>query len=197
MKTYIIYLAAGNSRRFKEDKLHALFKGKELYLYGIDTLKQLLKYRNDIEIIVVSNTIDTQEKGIHSYKSPLSERGISYSIKAALNHINQKDDYQMMFMVADQPYLSYQTLNKMIDTFNQSSSSICSLMFKDRVGNPVIFSKEYFNELYSLKEDKGGRTVVNKYPQECFYFIIENEKELYDIDYQSDLQKLIKEEEYD
>ena len=192
MKTYIIYLAAGNSRRFKEDKLHALFKGKELYLYGIDTLKQLLKYRNDIEIIVVSNTIDTQEKGIHSYK-----RGISYSIKAALNHINQKDDYQMMFMVADQPYLSYQTLNKMIDTFNQSSYSICSLMFKDRVGNPVIFSKEYFNELYSLKEDQGGRTIVNKYPQECFYFIIENEKELYDIDYQSDLQKLIKEEEYD
>ena len=48
MKTYIIYLAAGNSRRFKEDKLHALFKGKELYLYGIDTLKQLLKYRNDL-----------------------------------------------------------------------------------------------------------------------------------------------------
>ena len=168
MKTYIIYLAAGNSRRFKEDKLHALFKGKELYLYGID-----------------------------SYKSPLSEKGISYSIKAALDHINQQDDYQMMFMVADQPYLSYQTLNKMIDTFNQSSYSICSLMFKDRVGNPVIFSKEYFNELYSLKEDQGGRTIVNKYPQECFYFIIENEKELYDIDYQSDLQKLIKEEEYD
>ena len=65
MKTYIIYLAAGNSRRFKEDKLHALFKGKELYLYGIDTLKQLLKYRNDLEIIVVSNTIDIQEKYIH------------------------------------------------------------------------------------------------------------------------------------
>ena len=148
MKTYIIYLAAGNSRRFKEDKLHALFKGRELYLYGIDTLKQLLKYRNDIEIIIVSNTIDIQEECIYSYKSPLSEKGISYSIKAALNHINQKDDYQMMFMVADQPYLSYQTLNKMIDTFNQSSYSICSLMFKDRVGNPVIFSKEYFNELY-------------------------------------------------
>ena len=166
MKTYIIYLAAGNSRRFKEDKLHALFKGKELYLYGIDTLKQLLKYRNDLEIIVVSNTINIQEKYIHSYKSPLSERGISYSIKAALNHINQDDDYQMMFMVADQPYLSYQTLNKMIDTFNQSSYSICSLMFKDRVGNPVIFSKEYFNELYNdfdkEKECKDGvRSLIN------------------------------------
>ena len=184
MKTYIIYLAAGNSRRFKEDKLHTLFKGKELYLYGIDTLKQLLKHRNDIEIIIVSNTIDIQEKYIHSYKS-------------ALDHINQQKDYQMMFMVADQPYLSYQTLNKMIDTFNQSSYSICSLMFKDRVGNPVIFSKDYFNELYSLKEDQGGRKIVNKYPQECFYFRIENEKELYDIDYQSDLQKLIKEEKYD
>ena len=44
MKTYIIYLAAGNSRRFKEDKLHTLFKGKKLYRYGIDTLKQLLKF---------------------------------------------------------------------------------------------------------------------------------------------------------
>ena len=176
MKTYIIYLAAGNSRRFKEDKLHAFFKEKELYLYGIDTLKQLLKHRNDIEIIIVSNTIDIQENCIHSYKSPLSERGISYSIKAALDHINQQDDYQMMFMVADQPYLSYQTLNKMIDTFNQSSYSICSLIFKERVGNPVIFSKDYFNELYSLKEDQGGRKIVNKYPQECFYFRIENEK---------------------
>ena len=51
--------------------------------------------------------------------------------------------------------------------------------------------------MYSLKEDQGGREIVNKYPQECFYFIIENEKELYDIDYQSDLQKLIKEEKYD
>lgn len=197
MKTYIIYLAAGSSRRFKRDKLHVLFKGKELYLYGINTLKQLLKYRDDIEIIIVSNTIDIQENCMHSYKSPLSEKGISYSIKAALDHINQQDDYQMMFMVADQPNLSYQTLNKMIDTFNQSSYSICSLIFKKRVGNPVIFSKKYFNELYSLKEDQGGRKIVNKYPQECFYFKIDNEKELYDIDYQSDLQELIKEEEYD
>ena len=94
MKTYIIYLAAGNSRRFKEDKLHALFKGKELYLYGIDTLKQLLKYRNYIEIIVVSNTIDIQEKYIHSYKSPLSERGISYFIKVALIKFNKYDNYK-------------------------------------------------------------------------------------------------------
>ena len=70
MKTYIIYLAAGNSRRFRKISYMRFFKGKELYLYGIDTLKQLLKYRNDIEIIVVSNTIDTQEKGIHSYKKP-------------------------------------------------------------------------------------------------------------------------------
>lgn len=69
----------------------------------------------------------------------------------------------MMFMVADQPYLSYQTLNKMIDTFNQSSYSICSLMFKDRVGNPVIFSKDYFNELYSLKMKikEGVRSLIN------------------------------------
>ena len=51
MKTYIIYLAAGNSRRFKEDKLYALFKGKELYLYGIDTLKQLL-YKKNIFIVI-------------------------------------------------------------------------------------------------------------------------------------------------
>lgn len=81
MKTYIIYLAAGNSRRFKEDKLHALFKGRELYLYGIDTLKQLLKYRNDIEIIIVSNTIDIQEECIYSYKSPLSEKGFPILLK--------------------------------------------------------------------------------------------------------------------
>ena len=85
----------------------------------------------------------------------------------------------------------------MIHTFNQSSYSICSLMFKDRVGNPVIFSKDYFNELYSLKEDQGGRKIVNKYPQECFYFSIVFVYDLFVIDYQNDLLKLIMEVEYD
>ena len=40
MKLSLIYLAAGNSRRFGENKLLAELDGRPLYRYGLDALKQ-------------------------------------------------------------------------------------------------------------------------------------------------------------
>ena len=59
--------------------------------------------------------------------------GISYSIKAGLEMINKQDNFQVMFVVADQVNLNYQTLNKMLDTYNASNYSLATLSYQNRI----------------------------------------------------------------
>ena len=43
MKIHMIYLAAGNSRRFGSNKLLYSFRGLPLYQYGLKQLRELLE----------------------------------------------------------------------------------------------------------------------------------------------------------
>ena len=188
-KTYIVYMAAGNSRRFFEDKLHYVFHGKPLYQYGLDTLKEVIKQREDVEVLIVSNTIKVEEEAIHTIVSPQSKLGISYTIKTAIDYLKTKKDVkQVMFMVSDQPYVKASTLIKMITTLENSNKTICSLKYQDRKGNPVLFDYKYLDELALLQADQGGRKIVKKHVDECCYQEVEDERELFDIDTKQDLQ---------
>ena len=173
METYIIYLAAGNSRRFGTNKLFYKINDKELYRYGLDNLIKLVSMRNDCKLIVVTQYFEITKA--------------SYSIKAGLEMINKQDNFQVMFVVADQVNLNYQTLNKMLDTYNASNYSLATLSYQNKVGNPTIFDCKYVDELKQLKGDYGGRKVLNKYLDECLFFEVNDHKELFDIDVIEDL----------
>lgn len=189
MKTYIIYLAAGNSRRFGANKLFYKINDKELYRYGLDNLIKLVSMRNDCKLIVVTQYFEITKAYpdldyVYSFKC---KDGISYSIKAGLEMINKQDNFQVMFVVADQVNLNYQTLNKMLDTYNVSNYSLATLSYQNKVGNPTIFDCKYVDELKQLKGDYGGRKVLNKYLDECLFFEVNDHKELFDIDVIEDL----------
>ena len=70
-----------------------------------------------------------------------------------------------------------------------STHKLASCAYKDQVGNPTLFDSSYIPELLLLKEDQGGRKVLNKHPDEVEYIQVENIRELYDIDYQEDLKQ--------
>lgn len=185
-KTYIIYLASGNSRRFKGNKLLFPFQNKPLYQHALDSL--LNKYK---DIIVVSQYDEilqyASQRGAHSILCLESINGLSYSIKAAVNYLNTLEKpFRMIFMVADQPYISMKT----IDQLMHSTHKLVSCAYKQKVGNPTLFDSSYIPELLLLKEDQGGRKVLNKHPDEVEYIQVEDIKELYDIDYQEDLKQL-------
>lgn len=189
MTTYIIYLAAGNSRRFGSNKLFHLINGKELYRYGLDSLINLINLRDDCKLIVVTQYFEiiTAYPDLDYVYSSKCKDGLSYSIKAGLEMIDQQDHYQMMFVVADQINLNYQTLNDMIDSYNASNYSLATLCYQDVVGNPTIFDCKYVNELKQLSGDNGGRKVINKYLDNCLFYNVNNQKELFDIDITEDL----------
>lgn len=129
---HIIYMAAGNSRRFGSNKLFYELDGKPMYRHLLDRLAEIKnrynKSKSDSQTIDI--TVVTRYREIldycacipdcHAVISPDSEKGISYTIKAGImavqeqkkfkkssevtHHTAEKEEYYM-FAVADQPYL--------------------------------------------------------------------------------------------
>ena len=52
-----------------------------------------------------------------------------------------------MFAVADQPYLTRESLENMVETWEVSKKGILVSENAGRMGNPVIFAYKYYEEL--------------------------------------------------
>ena len=207
---HIIYMAAGNSRRFGSNKLFYELDGKPMYRHLLDRLAEIKnrynKSKSDSQTIDI--TVVTRYREIldycacipdcHAVISPDSEKGISYTIKAGImavqeqkklkkssevtHHTAETEEYYM-FAVADQPYLKSQSVIKLIDKVLENKGnmkSVFSLRCGDTVGNPCVFHSSLIPQLLSLEGDKGGRSVAKKY--DCVYVDIADERELTDID---------------
>lgn len=196
---HIIYMAAGNSRRFGSNKLFYELDGKSMYRHLLERLIEIKDRYNKLksDSPVIDITVVTRYREIldycssipdcHAVLSPDSEKGISYTIKAGIMAVQEQkktgmQDYYM-FAVADQPYLKSQSVIKLIDKVleNKGNRQLAfSLRCGDAVGNPCVFHSSLISQLLSLEGDKGGRSVAKKY--DCVYVDIADELELMDID---------------
>ena len=106
--------------------------------------------------------------------------GASYSIRAALNALGEipAEDY-LLFVVADQPLLSAESIRKMLQAADGSLETAC-ISCHGKTGNPVLFSASLIPELYMLEKDQGGRKVMKQH--DCRWIPVENEQELWDVD---------------
>ena len=119
MNKHIIYLAAGNSRRFGANKLLYNYRGKPLYRYGMELLSDYCQKHKDCSFLVVSQyqeiLLQAEREGISGVYSPYSHKGMSFTIEAALHALgNVPEEDFIVFVVADQPYLTEDTLDKLI-----------------------------------------------------------------------------------
>ena len=196
---HIIYMAAGNSRRFGSNKLFYELDGKPMYSHLLERLVEI-KYRYNklkSDSPVIDITVVTRYREIldycacipdcHAVLSPDSEKGISYTIKAGIMAVQEQKKTSMqdyyMFAVADQPYLKSQSVIKLIDRVLKNTGGkrlAFSLRCGDAVGNPCVFNSSLIPQLLSLEGDKGGRSVAKKH--DCVYVDIADERELMDID---------------
>ena len=60
----------------------------------------------------------------------------------------------------------------------------------DREGNPVWFPAKYGKELLELEGDAGGRKVFRRYREKAVFYEVSLEKELEDIDYMPEIEKM-------
>ena len=218
---HVIYMAAGNSRRFGSNKLLYLYEGKPLYRHGLELLLKLKQEMGEkLTATVVTQYLEILEEvqdifercgmaGMQAVFCEESRLGASYTIRAGIEAVISQDlvsgqpkegqsmmgekDY-LMFMVADQPHLTLDSVRKLIRTavsreqsaFSGPLAEECSrwetlsLRCGSTPGNPCMFRADLIPELMSLTGDQGGRKVLKRYA--CKYVDILDERELEDVD---------------
>lgn len=183
-----VLLAAGDAKRFGENKLNRKFEGKSLIDRAIDAIPADKLHK----IVVVSQYEQVlkkaEDKNYISIKNTHPDYGISHSIELGLSASDTCDS--VMFMVSDQPLLSKESISNMIDFYLDNLGYIVGMGFGGTRGNPCIFPSSFYNELYNLREDHGGSTIIRLHEDKLKIFEAQHPDELSDIDTKEDLEKL-------
>lgn len=102
-----------------------------------------------------------------------SNRGMSHSIALGIKNL-QHDTENIMILLADQPGIKTELINRLISQHKREGFLITQPRYLDGSGHPVIFNKALFDELLEVTGDKGGREVIKKF---------KDQRQLMDVDF--------------
>ena len=186
-----VIMASGISKRFGENKLLIDFQGETL----IERVLNLTEGDPFARRIVITRTKAVEslckERGceviLHEFP------GRSDAVRLGMEQMMDMDG--CLFCPCDQPFLQRKSLNRMVGKFIYGEKKIFQLGYEEVKGAPVLFSKEYFEELCQLPERSGGSYVIKKHPEEVDVIEAESAMELWDMDTKEDYDKMILEGE--
>lgn len=192
-----IYLAAGRSTRFKQNKLTAFVQGR--FLGGI-ALEEALQSSLD-HIVVVTHPDDLltwlpknlkqEEKGrLFFTTSHHQKTGQAYSLRQGLDKARTiNEEAAIMVLLADQPFITKQVLNFMIQVYIQKEDYTCIGLNYTHISPPLIISSDLFDEISQLTGDEGARKIIEKHYKKSLFLPVTNDKIFIDIDTQADFNK--------
>ena len=166
---HILYLAAGQSRRYGSNKLLSDRNGKPLYRWGLEAVSAAAERRTDCTLTVVTCWPEIhaacENAGIRCIRCPDSHLGVSYTIRSGIASVGklQQTDY-LCFAVADQPGLTAESVGRLLASAVGKPLTAC-LTCGEVQGNPVLFSASLAGELCALEGDKGGKAVMRRHPE--------------------------------
>ncbi|MCT4599069.1 MAG: nucleotidyltransferase family protein [Vallitalea sp.] len=175
-----IILGAGFSRRFGKEKLLMEIDNKPIICHVTDIIAScdfhniIMIYQNE-EIKRV-----TSRANIQYVYNPNADRGMSTSVICGVNNSIETNGY--MFFNGDQPLISKEIINKLLNAFYDNKGSIIAPTYNGIRGNPVIFHTKWKNELLNVTGDVGGRNIIKENTQEVFFIEMNKAKYGMDID---------------
>lgn len=172
-----VIMASGLGKRFGSNKLMADFHGEPMFMRALHASESFLDRR-----VVVTRHKEIAElceqMGVRVILHDLPHR--SDTVRLGLEVLCDMEG--CMFMPADQPLLSRETVSRLIQHWAENKENILRPVCGDTPGSPVIFPKWSFPELLNLPEGKGGGVIMKKYPEKVSRMEIMNPWELVDAD---------------
>ena len=177
-------MASGLAKRFGSNKLLAAFDGAPLLCRAFAATEGLHR-------IVVTRSVEVkalcEERGVPvlHHALPFRSDTVRLGLEALLNRFPALDG--CVFLPGDQPLLTRETLFGMVTAFCtelERESRIFRLCDPQTgtPGSPVLFGADFFAELQSLSEGKGGGVVVKQHPEQVTLFPARHPAELLDAD---------------
>ena len=199
-KISAIIMASGKSKRMGTNKLLLEYGG---ITFIENTLEKVLNENfYELAIVISDKKVrkkcqdyikksEKDEKKIYIVDNKKSEKGQSESIKIGLKTLGKCDGY--MFFSCDQPFLTSDTIKKILQNFKTKGITIPE--YNGKRSLPVIFGENFKDELLKLEGDTGGKTVISNHQDKIKIVEIENPYEGKDIDTKEDYEMLKKGEQ--
>jgi molybdenum cofactor cytidylyltransferase len=191
-----VVLAAGMSRRMGTPK-------QLLRLAGETILERTLKNVQDSQVseivLVLGFAADSVKKEIFTDRGKMDrikivhnkdyQQGMGTSLRTGLAAVDAKANAALI-VLADQPFVSPETLDQLIACHQESKPQIIIPIYKGFRGNPVLLDRSVFAELQSLTGDVGCRAIFGSHTGDIRKLAVEDIGILLDIDSQEEYQKL-------
>lgn len=185
-----LVMAAGNARRFGDNKLAAKVRGKTLIERALDAIPQ----EGFSRVVVVTQYAEVEalavDRGFTVIWNRHPDWGISHTISLGTEEL-QKECDAICYMVSDQPLLRRESIAGALAFFRENSDHIVGLSHDGKRGNPCIFPRKFYGELIALREDHGGNTVIRAHEDALLLYEVDKQ-ELTDVDTPQALQDLTK-----
>ena len=170
-----IILAAGNSKRFGENKLLYSVDGTPMLTHIAECMLMMKKEGFLRTVLCVTQPGPTEDligSALPVVLNTHPEQGISLSIRLGLEKLHElcPDSDACLFCVADQPYLQPETIRELIACFQNSGCNIAACTSGSVIGNPVLFSSAYYPQLSKLTGDRGGKKIVLQNLEDTAFF---------------------------
>ena len=163
-----VIMAAGDARRFGENKLAALFDGKPLIRCALEAVPA--EEFSAVAVVTQYPEVEAMaaEFGFTPVRNPHPDWGISHTIRLGLEALGACD--AALFQVSDQPLLRRETVSAEVDFFLAHPDKLVGLAHNGVRGNPCIFPSAYFPQLLALTEDHGGSSVIRRHEENLLLF---------------------------
>jgi molybdenum cofactor cytidylyltransferase len=180
-----IILAAGRSTRMGgPNKLLAELGGKTLVRI---VTEQALASKAQGAIVVTGHQAEQVEKALQGLKvkfvrNPDFAEGLASSVKAGVAAVPDNADGAVICL-GDMPLISADLIDRLIEAFSPDSGNLIAVPVSDgRRGNPVLWSRRFFNELMTLDGDIGARHLIARHSEAVAEVPVEGHGAFLDID---------------
>ena len=187
MKLGCVVMAAGNARRFGENKLAARFRGKSLIQRTLEAVPD--EVFDTVAVVTQYPEIAALAQEFHftAIRNEHPDFGISHTIQLGLTELRDCDG--VLFLVSDQPLLRRESVKELAELWARHPDKIAALGHGGVRGNPCLFPARFFPELLELREDRGGNTVIRHHEEDLILLEVDG-AELYDVDTAQALEQL-------
>lgn len=178
-------LASGFGRRFGQNKLLAPVEGTPLYRRAFAALPSARFARAAVVSACPEILSAAAAAGYLALPNRGAAEGVAASVRLGLSVMGGLDG--VLFSVCDQPWLTADSVGRLLGAFAASPRSAVALAWRGRRGSPVIFPAALFPELAALTGDTGGSAVLRAHPERLVTVEAGTARELWDVDTPADL----------
>ncbi|NQU85888.1 MAG: molybdenum cofactor cytidylyltransferase [Mariniphaga sp.] len=186
---WCMILAAGESKRMKQQKLLLPFRGKTIIE---SVVKKAVASKSDRVLVVTGSDEDRiipliEQENVQTASNKNYQDGMFSSVLCGINVL--PDAAAVVVMLGDQPMVQTDVINSLIKDFKRAGNGIIIPTYKGKRGHPILIDLKFRKKIINLSGNTGLRELLVKYPEEIKEVEVGTEEILNDIDTPEDYKK--------